>query len=282
MWKRMLVAVDGSEFGFAALAQALDIAQDTGATICALYVIDARLTKLPYIVAAIPTSLTPEVGRAWAQWATQVTQGLRELGETVLEQAKALCAEHHVPCESELTEGNVSQVIIERAKSADVIVMGRQGAGARIGGPLLGSAFEAVVRHAPVPVLGVQKEARPIRRILVAYDGSERSRDALDAAAELALVGEREILLLTVETDTGEARSTLEEGSQLLAERGVSFRVLLRAGHEAEVILQVADEEQCDLIAMGAYGRRRFLEIFFGSTVEDVMRRTTLPILIAR
>ncbi len=282
MFKHLLVAVDGSEYGFAALQQAMDIAQETGGTIYALYVIDARVTKLPYIVAAIPTSLTPEVGSAWAQWATQLTQGLHDLGETVLEQAKQQCAARHIPCETELTEGNVGQTILDRARSADVIVMGRRGAGARVGGPLLGSAFEAVVRHATVPVLGVPREVRPIHRILVAYDGSDRSRDALDAAAELALVGNRTIILLTVDTDKVACKTVLEEGTQLLAERGVTFRAILRSGHEAEVILQVAEEEHCDLIAMGAYGRRRFLEIFFGSTVEDVMRKTTLPILIAR
>ncbi len=282
MFKRLLVAVDGSEYGFAALQQALDIAQETEGTIYALYVIDARVTKLPYLIAAIPTSLTPEVGSAWAQWATQITQGLRELGETVLAQAKDRCAARGIPCETELAEGNVGQTILDRAQAADVIVMGRRGAGARVGGPLLGSAFEAVVRHAPVPVLGVPREARAIHRILVAYDGSERSRDALDAAAELALTGNRTIVLLTVDTNTTTCQRVLEEGTQLLAERGVSFVPILRAGHEAEVILQVAEEEQCDLIAMGAYGRRRFLEIFFGSTVDDVMRKTTLPILIAR
>ena len=282
MWKRMLVAVDGSEFGFAALDQALDIAEDTEATIHALYVIDARLTKLPYIVAAIPTSLAPEVGSAWAQWAAQVTRGLRELGEAVMEHVKVRCSERNVPCKTELAEGNVSQTILERARDADVVFMGRKGAGARVGGPLLGSAFEAVVRHSPVPVLGVQKEARPIHRILVAYDGSDRSKDALDLAAELALYREREIILLTVNDGTEGRARVLEEGEMLLDERGVRYRAFFLSGHAAEVILAVAEAQQCDLIAMGAYGHRRFLEIFFGSTVDDVMRRTTLPILIAR
>ncbi len=282
MWKRMLVAVDGSEFGFAALEQALDIAQDMDSTVQALYVIDTRLTRLSYMVAAVPSAITPEVGGAWARWATQVAQGLRELGEAIMAHVQARCAEQQVPCKTELVEGNVGQTLLDRAKNADVIIMGRQGAGARVGGPLLGSAFEAVVRHSPIPVLGVQKEARSIRRILVAYDGSDRARDALNAAAELALVRKREILLLTVEDGGSPVEPTLEEGARILKERGVPFRPQFRSGHAAEVILNVADEESCDLIAMGAYGHRRFLEIFFGSTVDDVMHRTKLPILIAR
>lgn len=282
MFERILVAVDGSEYGFAALEQALELAEDLGSTVHVLHVIDARLTKLPYILAALPTSLAPEVGSAWVEWATQVTEGLRALGEAILEHAKSRCAEAQIPCQTELEEGNVSRVILERARHADVIVMGRKGAGARVGGPLLGSSFEAIVRHAPVPVLGVQREARPLRRLLVAYDGSERAEDALHVVIELARHRDRAVILLTVDDGHEGRRRAFEAARRHLEEAGVPFEALFRSGHPAEVILETADETSSDLIAMGAYGHRRFLEILFGSTVDDVMRRTTLPILIVR
>jgi len=46
--------------------------------------------------------------------------------------------------------------------------------------------------------------------------------------------------------------------------------------------LEVAQEEACDLIALGAYGHRRFLEVFFGGTVEEVVRHAPQAVLIAR
>ncbi len=282
MFERILVAVDGSEYGFAALEQSLELAKDMGSTIHALHVIDARLTKLPYILAALPTSITPEVGPAWVEWATQVTEGLRSLGEAILEHAKTRCQEAGVPCTTELLEGNVSRTILDKARHADLIALGRKGAGARIGGPLLGSSFEAIVRHAPVPVLGVQKEARPLRRLLVAYDGSERARDALHLAAELARYRQRHLILLTVDDRHPGRKIAFEEAKRYLEQEGVSYEGIFREGHPAQIILETAQAYACDLIIMGAYGHRHFLEILFGSTVDDVMRRTTLPILITR
>jgi nucleotide-binding universal stress UspA family protein len=88
--------------------------------------------------------------------------------------------------------------------------------------------------------------------------------------------------MLTVDDGHADRLEVCEEGEALLRERGVGFIPQYREGHAAEVILALADEEKCDLIALGAYGHSEFLEILFGSTVDDVMRKAAQAILICR
>lgn len=282
MFEHILVPIDGSDFGWAALDQALELATDVGGSIHALYIVDERLVEAPFVIATYPETLLPEVHPDLVEMGLKLQQRLQEQGERILAQARARCEEKGVSCETELAEGNVVRIILNRGEKSNLIVMGRQGVGETWAGPLLGSVFEAVVRRASVPILGVQREARPIRRILVAYDGSERARDALDIAIHLAQHGQRSIVLLTVDDERKERLQAYEEARRRLEEAQVTFSSVYRAGHPAHLILQVAEETQCDLIAMGAYGHTSFLEVLFGSTVDDVMRRTHLPLLICR
>ncbi len=281
MFERILVPMDGSDFSWTALEQALELAKDEKDPVHAMYVVDERLVEAPFLIATASESLLPEVHPEFIEMALQIQKKLQEQGEAILEKARARCEEQGIPCTTEIAEGHVVRLILERAKEAGLVVMGRQGTGARWGGPLLGSAFEAVVRHSPVPVMGVQKEARHIRRILVAYDGSDRAKDALEIAIELARHG-REIVLITVDDGRKDRVGAYDEARQRLVEENVIFTAVFRSGHVAQAILEVAQETDSDLIAMGAYGHRFFLDIFFGSTVDEVMRRTRLPILICR
>ena len=283
MFERILVPLDGSEDSWIALEQAIKIAKaEESSLIRGLFVVDAKLIEDPYFMATDPYDLVPEGGPDVVQLLLELSRGLNALGESVLARAGERCERAGVPYEGELAQGIVPHVILDRAQASDLVVMGRHGAGGKRAGPLLGSTFEAVVRHSPVPVLAPHFETSPMKRLLVAYDGSERARDALEIAAHWAKRHEAIVVLLTVDDGHPKRREAHDEGEALLGERGVSYAPRFRAGHPAEIILEVAQEEACDLIALGAYGHRRFLEILFGGTVDEVMRHAPQAVLIAR
>jgi nucleotide-binding universal stress UspA family protein len=53
-------------------------------------------------------------------------------------------------------------------------------------------------------------------------------------------------------------------------------------GRPAERIVEYAQSEQVDLIAMVTHGRSGFRRRVFGSVAEKVLRTTTLPVLLVR
>ena len=285
MFEKILTPVDGSPDAWVALDQSIELAREHNSTIHVLFVADSKLIEAPYWLASMPGSMVVEANPALpqaGQVAVETGKLLAEHGQQVLADAQARCDAAGVPCKTEYVEGVVPNVILERARDADLMVIGRRGEGAEWAGPQLGSVLETVVRHAQTPVLVTQAEMRPIKRILVAFDGSDRAVDALEIAAGMASGKDRSIVLLTVDDGHAKRREAWELGKALLAKQGLTATYLFGVGHATEEILKAAKNEECDLIALGSHGHSHFMEIFFGSTVDEVLHRAISPVLICR
>jgi nucleotide-binding universal stress UspA family protein len=282
VFQHILVPADGSDDSWVALEQAIQIAGQEKGVIHGLFVADARLVEAPYMTSMYAYDYLPAYDPTAMEAALEASKRLEERGEQILVKVTEQCQQAGILVQTEQAEGNVSEIILDRAQQADLIVMGRHGEGAPWAGPLLGSTFEAVVRHAPVPVLASQAKVQPTTRLLVAFDGSERAQDGLGIAARWATEREMPIVLLTVDDGHPGREQAYEEAQDLLRKQRLAVTPLFRSGHPAEQILRAARVEDCDLIVMGAYGHSRFLEIFFGSTVDEVMRGATCPLLICR
>src|SRR3954465_15225601 len=136
VYRNILVAVDGSPDGDAALAHASALARDQR----------ARLTLLTAIP-PIPATALLATGAAPPR--SEVVRHYAEL----LRQAAATLPEG-VSLPPLLVEGPPAKALIERAKSGafDLIVMGSHGHG-RLHATLLGCVSQKVLHASPIPVL---------------------------------------------------------------------------------------------------------------------------------
>lgn len=139
MYDRILVPTDGSIEGERAVEYAIDLAREHGATIRAIYVVNA----------ASYGGLPMET--AW----DGISDALREEGQAALERVEEMA--DGVEVETAVLEGSPSRAIVDQASSegCDLVVMGTHGRGG-IDRLLLGSVAERVVRSSPVPVLTVR------------------------------------------------------------------------------------------------------------------------------
>ncbi|MHB1416333.1 MAG: universal stress protein [Chloroflexota bacterium] len=271
MFETILVPVDGSEEGWQALGQAVEVVrrEEDAGVLRGLYVVDSTLVFTPY------EFLAPE--------AAQVEETLSKQGQSVLAEFTRRAAAAGVHAETELAEGEPGRVICERAGLADLVVLGRSGSGGAVARLLFGSTFEAVVRHSPRPVMVAVGPARPVRRALLAYDGSDRAKDALAFVAQAAHSRGAAVTVVSVAESGRVEQETLGAAAAYLREHGVEPALLmLPEEHPAAAILRVADEREVDLIALGGYGHGRFMEMLFGHTVDEVLRGTTRPVLVCR
>lgn len=58
------------------------------------------------------------------------------------------------------------------------------------------------------------------------------------------------------------------------------INILVERGNPAKIILKVAEEQKCDLIVMGFRGKTALDEITIGSTVNKVLHKSKLPVLV--
>jgi len=142
------------------------------------------------------------------------------------------------------------------------------------------------------------------QRILVPLDGSTLSEAVLPHAEKLARALNVEIVLLhvdvspapTFEPPTSPLAPPPEEVKIMHADEkhylkimcdklereGLRVTYLLRDGMVAETILEAAEIEQADLIAMATHGRTGMLKLLLGSVAEQVLHRSRIPVMLIR
>ncbi len=279
MFEQILVPVDGSDDSWAALQQAIWV---TGpdAVLHGLYVVDVRLLEGPIAPALAYGIGLPYGDPSSMRLTIDLTKRLEERGQQVLDEFSRRCKEAERHCKTELVEGVISKSICDVAGDKDLIIMGKRGEGAPWATVLLGSTFEAVIRAASVPVLGVPSMPRVIRRIMVAYDGSDKSNDALTIGGAFAEALGASLMVMTV-AGGDEAQERLSAARDKLPE-GVEVSFVSAEGHTASAIVEMAEREKIDLISIGAYSYGKFLSFLFGSTVDQVVRKASCPVLVCR
>ncbi|MBW2478504.1 MAG: universal stress protein [Deltaproteobacteria bacterium] len=58
--------------------------------------------------------------------------------------------------------------------------------------------------------------------------------------------------------------------------------ILIKNGTPAEVIVDTAQEHNCDLIVMGTYGHGTLTDVLVGSTAKWVIKNSPIPVLVVR
>ena len=138
------------------------------------------------------------------------------------------------------------------------------------------------------------------QKILLAYDGSTGANRALEAAIELAKLHQGKIWALAVEENLShisatvgefqeakdlanhEFRELLEAARARAEQAGIELIPLLRAGHPAKIIVEVAQEGEFDVILVGHSGLSEVWAMFLGTTAEKVSRHGPCSVLIVR
>ncbi len=62
----------------------------------------------------------------------------------------------------------------------------------------------------------------------------------------------------------------------------VTDEILIEGGSPAEVIVESAKKQNCDLIVMGTHGQSALAEVLIGSTAKWVVRHSPIPVLVIR
>ncbi|HCU56907.1 MAG TPA: hypothetical protein DF984_01525 [Anaerolineaceae bacterium] len=178
--------------------------------------------------------------------------------------------------------GSISDTIIQRARVNDLVVLQLTHPPETRLFARLESGIRRIVRRCSRPILMVRDQVSSMKHMLVAYDGSPKSKEALFVAEYLARRYHKKLTLIVTEEETGRGDQLLEEAMEILGDTTSQGVVRQNTGRVSDVILHEARKCRADLILMGGYGYPPLLEALFGSTVDDVLRRVKIPILICQ
>ena len=281
-YKKILVAVDGSESSRNALLQAFRLAVEEKCWVTVTSVVPPFTGDL---------DLTGVKGDVRASLAKPCEEALRE--------AEKLAQEERVLIKTVCEEGETYERIVDLAdgSNADVIVMGRRGL-KKIDRALMGSVTARVIGHTQRDVLVVPAGATlGWKKVLVATDGSKFSAIAVNKAIDFAKAyGGSLVVVSVVDVPTefyAEAPQAVDDMIKKAKEytaavkkqaesAGVTAESYIGEAEAFEAIIKLAKDEGVNMIVVGSHGRTGLRRLLMGSVTEKVIGHATCPVLVVK
>ncbi len=220
--------------------------------------------------------------------------------EEALRRLHAVLPEEGAELKALVAEGSVPEEIASTADEQDAALICTGVARYNsIGDFLLGTAVDALCRHAERPVLVVKERPRaPYQTIIFPTDFSACSRNAVLRA--LALFPEASFRLVhayhvpyAAFNKDGYVKDDLEQDARagmdefiatlgLGTEQAARLQGSVACGNLFEMIYSVADETGANLVAFGTHGESGFRHATIGSMANEMLNKLTLDTLIIR
>ena len=280
-YRKILVAIDGSEPGFDALRVSFKLAEAEKSWIAVLSVIPGY------------------EGDLGASWVDNIKESMRKPCMVALSEAERIAREKGVSIKTICEEGEIFERIVDvaDAENCGLIVMGRKGRSA-LERSLIGSVTARVIGLTQRDVLVVPRGSdMGWGHLLLATDGSKYSKPAVEKAIEVAKsygsrLGTISVVDVTdeffarapqaVEDMVNKAKAVVEEIRKQAAAEGIDAEGLVREGEAYKVIVDMARDLGSGTIIMGSHGRTGLRRLLMGSVTEKVIGHASCPVLVVK
>ena len=297
---KTLMATDGSNEATAALRTATRLLR--------------RRDNEVHILCVAPEFYEPRLRKEDKRVRAEYERRIAQETKRILERAHQTLLAEGVAAEIHAESGSPAEVIVRLANDYDVTVLGATSQYDTTK-PGIGSVASRVVEHAPGIVLVCRENAGGSSpRILLCVDGSRASQAALNALTTYFNTDSAGITLMhIVETpwvnlgldqdwfDRGgetrdqksseiqleeelqnEANQIIEEAAEQLRRRGLDVTTVIAEGNPATEILGQAEQDEYDIIVLGASGATDMKHRMLGSVSAKVAGQTACSVAVVK
>jgi len=247
---RILVALDASHHSLAALEAAAELAASMEAEIRYPSVVPVRLDRV-------------RMERALRAQAAQAHQAL----------ARA-CEGRHIKWSFRVVRGEVAPEVLAAAMEADLLTLGKASR------PLtlrvrLGSTARAAAARAPCCVLLLQRDVGIRPPVLVTYDGTPSTQQALTMAARLAQKQGGDLTILIIADAPDAAQRLQAQVSDLLRGRGLAVRYRRLTDPGAATLIHEVRTEGSGVLVLSS-------TVLPQETLQTLLDEVGCPVLLMR
>ncbi len=283
MIKRILVALDYDADTPVATQYATEIARRQGAEVTGLALVDRR-------------AIEADAGGAGIGAMAYAEKLQDQLSHEAHAQAKLLLDGFHAELDaagvrhpsSRVDEGSPVERIVDDMKAHDLLIAGHESRFFYPDRDRRTHALDAVVGDSPAATLVVEDRYQPIRRVVVAYDGSVGAARAMQQFAQLApfdpAAVEVEVAHVRGTGEDARAESELQLGraQTYLAAHGFAQVAAqsLSGSSPKDRLLEYCRQHHGDLLVAGAHSQSRVKEFFFGSTTKGLIENARIPLFL--
>lgn len=176
--------------------------------------------------------------------------------------------------------GSLAETLVDCENEIRLLVMGIRGD--QSDDEHLGAHLETVARALHKPILVVNKEFSEPRSIMLAYDGGDHSRKALDMVANRPLFRGIPCHVVCVGNKSHDAQLILTKAAGILKDAGIDTTTAALTGDPQKALVDYRRSNDIDMTVMGAFSHTRIRELFVGSFTAKMMLSTQKPLLLLR
>ncbi len=129
------------------------------------------------------------------------------------------------------------------------------------------------------PVLLVNQEFSLFKKILLAYNGSNEEKEILKILAVDPLFRHVKRTIMSSNQDVTISEKLLQEAKEIFASQNIRVETHSLQADKKEII-DYCNDNNFDILVMGAYGHSRFTDFVFGSFTSYVLENFNKPILL--
>ncbi|WP_100639873.1 universal stress protein [Marinobacter salexigens] len=178
--------------------------------------------------------------------------------------------------------GDLTESLLALEDETRLIVMGLQGESSSDRGSRIGSQLETIIRSVHRPILLVPETFSTPRTAMLAFDGSATAFRGVELLAGSPVLKGVPLHLVMVGADTAEHRGQLEKAKQMLEVLDTEITLTMLSGDVEQALHKYQEEQDIDILVMGAYGHSRIRQFFVGSTTTDMLRTAVKPLVVLR
>jgi manganese transport protein len=163
--------------------------------------------------------------------------------------------------------------------------------------PFIAKFKAKTINHSPhnLKLHFSQKKTHEVKNIAVSVDFSHADEAALNHAFELGGMDAKYTLIHIVETvgalvygtHVHDHETTIDEKlllgyKEMLSEKGFNIETELGFGKPAKIIPEIINNGLFDILVMGTHGHTGLKDILFGTTVDKLRHKISIPLLIVK
>jgi nucleotide-binding universal stress UspA family protein len=196
----------------------------------------------------------------------------------IQDQFEQLCKESKVTGNLAVAfERNSVNHIIRRARFANLAII-------PLGGRLIShNKYKSLIMNCQTPLITISRQIKPpMNNILLAYDGSPKSEEALYMAAYLSKFWELSLSVIFVSTSNHTGNIEIIRAKEYLQKFGIEADFVEESGLPSAAVNAYASNQEIDLIIIGGYSTNIIKKIFTGSMVDDIISTSNHNLLICK
>ena len=274
MIKRILVALSGSPYTESAIAQAIELARVHQASLTGVTVVNTRAAGE---VGSFPAGT--------GHLALELKQHRLDLIRQNVDESIALFEEisgrERLPYQVVREEGDPFERLIELWYYHDLTVVGLRGFFAYGVLDEPDDWLKTLLKAGARSILAVAEAPRPLRKVLLAYNGSVEAARAMKSFAQKQLVPQAQLRIVCYRARHSTADAVLANAAAYCRDHGFDVETANPSGRARDHLLDEARTWGADLVVLGSTPRQR-PRFVLSDTALRAIRDADLPLFLTQ